>query len=140
VEEVGLLYERLGQQRISGLVIGYLLICDPPHQSLAQLQMALGVSAGSVSTVVRKLEAYGFLERAAVPGSRRRHYRIAEGSWRRTAAARLHEIGNMRRIAERGISLIPSGSRRRGARLQEMKAFYAFLEREMSALFRRWEG
>jgi len=139
VEEMGLLYEKMGQARIPGLIIGYLLICKPPHRTMREIQEALGISAGSVSTEVRKLESFGFLERAAKPGSRKKHYRIQEGALSRTMAGRMHFVGIMRRIAEKGLALLPARETSRGARLREMHEFYAFMERELPRLFQRWE-
>lgn len=138
VEEMGLLYERMGQPRIPGLIMGYLLICDPPHQTTGQIQHALDVSAGSVSTLVRKLEEFEFLERAVVPGSRSKHYRIKEGAWPKLMASRMHAITDLRRLAERGLSLMPKGSVKRATRLREFREFYGHMEREMPKVLRRW--
>jgi DNA-binding MarR family transcriptional regulator len=54
---------------------GWLLICDPPQQSLTQLADALSVSKASVSTVARQLREAGMAER--LPSPNRQHlYRV----------------------------------------------------------------
>ncbi|MBA3470937.1 MAG: hypothetical protein H0T53_14985 [Herpetosiphonaceae bacterium] len=76
VEKVGLLYEQVGLQRMAGRILGWLLICDPPAQSAADLAAALDASKGSISGITRQLfqpvhrqrletmrNIYGFFER-----------------------------------------------------------------------------
>ena len=41
VEEVGLLFEHAGLPRMAGRILGWLLICDPPHQSPGELAEVL---------------------------------------------------------------------------------------------------
>jgi len=139
VEEMGIFYERLGQPKIQGLIMGYLLVCEPAHQTTGQIQEALGVSAGSVSTLVRKLEEHQFLERAVVPGSRGKHYRIMEGAWTRLMVSRQHVFTKMREMGDKGLALMPRSGGPDAARLREFRGFHAFMEREMPRLFRRWE-
>jgi DNA-binding IclR family transcriptional regulator len=61
------LFELLGGPRTMGRVYGWLLICDPPQQSLTQLADALSVSKASVSTVARELQEAGMVERLPSP-------------------------------------------------------------------------
>ena len=62
VEEFGLLYEQMGGTRMAGRVSGYLLMCDPPVQSLTQIAEALGVSKAAVSGAARVLLQFGVVE------------------------------------------------------------------------------
>jgi len=47
VEEFGLLYEEMDGTRMAGRVSGWLLLCDPPAQSLTQIAVTLGREQGS---------------------------------------------------------------------------------------------
>ena len=47
-EEVGLFFERSGMTRMAGRILGWLLVCDPPHQTLNDLAEALGRYASGV--------------------------------------------------------------------------------------------
>ena len=77
VDRMGLFFELLGATRTMGRIYGWLLICDPPQQSLGQLAEALSVSKASISTVARQLLEGGMVERLPAPtvntstGSRR---------------------------------------------------------------------
>jgi len=57
VDRIGLFFEMLGAPRTMGRVYGWLLICDPPQQSLTELAEVLSVSKASVSTVARSCAA-----------------------------------------------------------------------------------
>jgi DNA-binding transcriptional regulator GbsR (MarR family) len=68
----------LGATRTMGRVYGWLMICDPPQQSLSQIAEALSVSKASVSTVARQLRKGGMIQRLPA-ASREHHYRVAPG-------------------------------------------------------------
>ena len=62
VEDVGLLLEQGGILAWPGRIVGWLLICDPPHQSTSQLAQVLGASKASISTMTRLLIQMGLVE------------------------------------------------------------------------------
>jgi DNA-binding transcriptional regulator GbsR (MarR family) len=76
VERVALMYERNGIPRIAGRILGWLLICDPPAQTAAELAAALHVSKGSISTMTRLLLSLGLIEHTSVRGDRRDYFHI----------------------------------------------------------------
>lgn len=55
VEDISLYFEQMGLPRMAGRVLGVLLICDPPAQSLTDLCERLQASKSSVSTTTRLL-------------------------------------------------------------------------------------
>src|SRR2546430_4862439 len=69
-EETAVVLEGMGLPRAYGKLLGWLLICDPPQQSSAELAQALDLSAGSVSTGTRMLENAALIRRVAAPGRR----------------------------------------------------------------------
>lgn len=139
VEEVGLLFELSGMPRMAGRIIGWLSIADPPHQSLAELAEALQASKGSISTMTRLLIQGGILERISLPGERRDYFCIKLGAWSELIKQRLAHIKAIREIAERGLELLESDNPQRRQRLEEMRDFHAFFERELPRLNNRWE-
>ena len=74
-EEFGLAFEQFGITRMAGRILGWLLVCEPPHQSPQDLQDALQASKGSISTNIRMLERLNFVERISLPGDRRTYFR-----------------------------------------------------------------
>jgi DNA-binding transcriptional regulator GbsR (MarR family) len=80
VDRMGLFFELLGATRTMGRIYGWLLICDPPQQSLTELADALSVSKASISTVARQLLEGGMVERLPSP-NRQHRYRVTPGGF-----------------------------------------------------------
>ena len=78
VEELGHMFADLGAVPMMGRVMGRLLICDPPEQSLTELSEYLGASKGSISTTARQMLAAGMIQKVPRPGDRAHYYRISD--------------------------------------------------------------
>jgi DNA-binding transcriptional regulator GbsR (MarR family) len=139
VEDVGLLLEEGGLPRMAGRILGWLLICDPPHQSTKELAETLQASKGSISTMTRLLIQLGVIERVALPGLRRDHFQIKPGGWSQMVMRDIAEISTGYQLAERGLQLLDGRPAEQQERLKEARDLYAFLEREYPRLIERWE-
>jgi DNA-binding transcriptional regulator GbsR (MarR family) len=139
VEDVGLLLEEGGLPRMAGRILGWLLICDPPHQSTKELAETLQASKGSISTMTRLLIQLGVIERVALPGQRRDHFQIKPGGWSQMVMRDIAEISTGYQLAERGLQLLDGRPVESQERLKEARDLYAFLEREYPRLIERWE-
>jgi DNA-binding transcriptional regulator GbsR (MarR family) len=140
VDETGLLLENAGLPRIAGQVLGWLQVCDPETQSLADIATALGVSRASASTSTRLLEQVGLLERTILPGDRRDYYRISRDAWHRFMQTRIDTMRRLRQNADHGLRVLEAESPDRRRRLERMRRLYAFLEREMPRLLERFDA
>lgn len=137
-EEVGVALAQMGTTPAYGKLLGWLLICDPPAQTTAQLCEAVGLSKASVSTGMRVLEQSGLVRR--VPTSGRGHaYEMHRDAFARaidpTAKMRLFID-----VVQRGIDLIGDEDAPRARRLRHTRDFYAFMIERTPALmeeFRR---
>lgn len=138
VEEAGLLFELMGLPRMAGRIFGWLLISNPPHQSLGELAESLQASKGSVSTMTRLLIQISLIERISLPGKRRDYFRIKINAWSQLTEQRLAQITAFRQLAERGLKLFEEENPLR-LRLEEMRDIHAFWERELPVLNDRWE-
>lgn len=139
VEDVGLLLERRGHPRMAGRILGWLLICDPPHQSIDDLAETLDASKASISTMTRLLVQMDLLERVGLPGERRDYFRIKPGAWAELMRETMEEILLARRLTERGLELLEGKPVELKQRLKEARAMYAFFEEEFPILLERWE-
>jgi DNA-binding transcriptional regulator GbsR (MarR family) len=139
VEDVGLLFEQAGLPRMAGRVLGHLLTAEPPHQSADDLAKALRASKGSISTTTRLLMQIYFIERISLPGDRRDYFRIAPNVWTKMSRARAPQITQIRQLAERGLAILDGAPEEQRQRLEEMRDFYAWYERELPALIDRYE-
>jgi len=139
LEKWGMRFEHLGGTRMMGRVLGWLLICDPPHQTAKEVAKALGVSIGSISITTRGLEQFGMIERIGIPGERSAHFRIAPGVWVRMMRIRLDHLNGMRELAEEGMGLFPGRHRKVTRRLREIRDYCAFMSEEIPPLLEQWE-
>ncbi len=146
VEEIGLFFANAGLPRMPGRILGWLLVCEPAHQSAEDLAAALRVSSGSISMAVRMLVQAGAVERYALTGSRRTFYRLRPGFWLREAEEKAKLAADWRKLADRGLAMLsdhpgdtPSEDQAaRSLRLEEMRDMYAFLETEYAQIDARW--
>ncbi|MEX1256417.1 MAG: MarR family transcriptional regulator [Gemmatimonadota bacterium] len=138
VEEVALFLEPGGMPRIAGRIVGYLLVCDPPHRSAAQLAEELSVSRGSVSTMVRMLRTTGLLEPAPVPGERAIHLRLSDDGFEAVFEHQIRQVSAFGELASKGLTVLRGAPSERTRRLRLLAALYGFYEREMPGLLERW--
>jgi DNA-binding transcriptional regulator GbsR (MarR family) len=139
VEEVGLMFERVGFPRMSGRIFGWLLISEPPQQSTSELAKTLQASKGSISTMTRLLIQIGLIERVGLPGKRRDYFQIKPHAWSQMTKQRIAQITTFRELAEKGLSILEGAPNHLRERLQEMRDIHAFWERELPLLDQRWE-
>jgi DNA-binding MarR family transcriptional regulator len=138
VDRMGLFMERVGGPRTMGRVYGWLMICDPPHQSLTELATALGVSKASVSTTARLLQEAGMIERFPAP-NRQHRYRITPGGWTQVLRTQLAGVRMGLETLEYGLSVISADRPEQRARLEDSRDFFLFGEFDANQLIRRWE-
>lgn len=139
IEEVGLFFETRGVQRMAGRVMGWLLICDPPHQSADELAEALMASKGSISTSTRLLMQFGMVEKTSLPGQRRDYFVISPNCWNNAIREAQNKITEFRIIAERGLDVLKNKDPQVKQRLETMHDMYFFLEQEWGALIEKWQ-
>lgn len=138
VEELGVWFERLGWPRMAGRVIGWLLVCDPPEQTMQELAEQLHASMGSVSTMTRMLGQVGVIERVSLPGSRRVRFRVCPSAWTRSVEEQLERTRSLHEIAERGLALLSDSDPARQTRLKIMRTYTRFYLDELPRLIALW--
>lgn len=140
VEDMGVVMEADGRPRIAGLILGWLLICEPPHQSFSDLVDALGVSKGSVSNMTRQLMEAGMIERHAVRGDRQTYFRMAPDAWVRVLQRQVKALRQVAETAERGLALVKERDPDADAwRLREMRDLNLIAARRMPTLIGEFE-
>lgn len=138
IERVGVFFESAGSTRMHGRILGQLLVCDPPEQSTSQLAEALMASKGSISTGTRVLIQMGMVEKVRLPGDRQHYFRLRPNAWEQSMRARMGAITVFRELCDDGLAALGEVSDDQRARLEEMRDFYAFLEREFPVLIDHW--
>lgn len=111
--------------RAMGLILGYLLVCEPAEQTSPAMQAQLGLSAGSVSGMIGMLVDSGLVARIKKPGDRKWYYLIAKDSWQRTIQLRLKSIKNFHQTAEKGMAVSDN------YRMRELYTVFGFFAEEL---------
>lgn len=133
IERVGRFWESIAGSRTAGRILGWLMICEPQHQSSADLMRALAISSGSASTQTRQLENLGLVERITFPGDRSSYYHLPEKVWSKVAND-LSRLVEMRKVAEAGANVLPEN---RPERVTELGVVANFLIDEWTSLMER---
>lgn len=138
VDRFGLFFEMLGGPRTMGRVYGWLMVCDPPQQSLTQLARTLSVSKASVSTTARQLQEAGMVQR--LPSSNRQHhYRIAPGGFTNVLNVQLSRMTLGIDAADFGLSLLDKKHTEQRERLEDFRDFCEFSSHDYrDEMVRRW--
>lgn len=139
LEDFGLYFEQFGLPRTAGRILAWLLVCDPPHQTMHDLVEVLQVSKSSISTASRMLIQSGLVDKVSLPGKRRDFYRINNEAWTHAWLSHVKQTAVMRQMAAQGLALLVDKTPEQRHRLQDMHDLYAFLEREMPLLLERWQ-
>jgi hypothetical protein len=119
-----------------GRVTGYLLICDPPEQTVAEIADALQASRSAIGTQVSMLETWGSLAKLRAPGERADRVKLKGVT--ATALESPAEYGALAAVARHGLEVLKDAPPERRARLLEMAAFAEFLLDRLPKLANEW--
>jgi DNA-binding transcriptional regulator GbsR (MarR family) len=135
-EDAAVVLEGMGLPRAYGKLLAWLMVCDPPQQSSADLAAALDLSKGSVSMGTRILENNRLIRRVPGPG-RHKVYEMTEDAIMRATQSDNYRI--FRELMDRGVAILGGDEAPRAARLRHNRDFYAFMERELPKLVERFK-
>jgi DNA-binding transcriptional regulator GbsR (MarR family) len=124
--------QHFGLPPITGRILGWLLICDPPEQSAGQIADAIGASRASLTTSMRLLTAGEFVRRRHRPGERTTYFRIDDDAWERVIRQRIIGMASLREITEDAMALIGPDSER-ASRVRAAHAFFGWLAEAFAA-------
>src|SRR5580698_7796496 len=105
-----------------GRLLGYLSVCDPPEQTIAELAEALLASRSAIAGAVKSLEAIGQVRRSRSAGDRMDRVHIDLSS-PNAMGLDITEYTEMRDLIAEGLQLLADASIERRASLVEMSAF-----------------
>src|SRR5258708_13449988 len=89
VERVAAVFaQHFGLPPITGRILGWLLICDPPEQSAGEIAGAIGASRASLTTSMRLLTVGNLLVRRHRPGERTTYSRIHDDACEKWTTSR----------------------------------------------------
>lgn len=124
--------QHFGLPPITGRILGWLLICDPPEQSAGEIADAIGASRASLTTSMRLLTVGDLVRRQTRPGERTTYYRIEDDAWEKVIRQRIVAMASFRDITHDAMALIGPNNERT-ARVRAAHAFFGWLSECFSA-------
>ena len=121
-----------------GRVLGYLLVCEPPEQSIAELSEALLASCSAITGALDVLERLHALQRSRAAGERMDRVRLdfSSAEARGFDITEYQELGD---LAREGLEVLKDASDERKADALEMAAFADFLVEQTRRMQQEWE-
>ena len=126
-----------GMTPMAGRMWGWLLLCDPPEQTAAQIAEALQASRGAVSGTARILTTAGFIRRTTRRGDRREYFSSPPEALDSMLSNASVIYRQLRVIAEHGLEAAEETPGAR-ARMQEFHDVMAFIEVEVPRVIDRF--
>ena len=122
--------DHYGLPPITGRILGWMMICDPPEQSAGEIAAAIGASRASLTTNMRFLTASGLVRRLTRPGGRTSYYRMDDGMWDAVVRRRIASMLSFSRITLDGMTLVGPDSPR-AARLRAAHEFFDWMAKAL---------
>ena len=121
-----------------GRVLGYLLVCEPPEQSIAELSEALLASRSAITGALDVLERLHSIHRSRAAGERMDRVRLDFGSAesRGFDITEYQELGD---LAREGLDVLKDAPPERRADALYMAAFADFLVERTRLMKEEWE-
>lgn len=138
-DHVGRFYaRRYAYPPMVGRVLGYLLVCDPPAPTIAELSDALLASRSAITGALAVLERIGAVQRSRTAGERMDRVSLDFSSAQAQGfdVTEYQELGD---LAREGLRVVERAAPERRATLLEMEAFADWLVERMRALQSEWE-
>lgn len=139
-DHAGRLYaNRYGMAPMVGRLLGYLAICDPREQSIAELAEALLASRSAIAGAVNALDTLGMVRRSRAAGERMDRVRI-DLTGPRSMGFDVTEYREQGDLAREGLALLAGEPLERRAVLLEWAAFADFLAARLPAMEQDWHA
>ncbi|MDZ7718819.1 MAG: hypothetical protein U5K72_08395 [Balneolaceae bacterium] len=139
VEKFSLKIEEFGHPRIYGQILGWLLICEPPHQSFSDLTENLGISKASVSNTTRMLMERELIEKVRLEGERQIYFKLKKGSLIEFMEKQLKLTLDLESITKKGLELAKKENNKDPERLQKANDFHRFLAEQTKDLIDKYK-
>lgn len=138
IERFALTMVETGLPRMPARVFAALLVAKDARLTAGELADRLRVSPAAISGAVGYLTQVRLVARERDPGRRRDHYRIYDDLWYEAIMHRDEMLARWDQDLLFGIEAVGGADTEAGARLDEMRRFFAYLRGELPHLLARW--
>ncbi|HEY7631816.1 MAG TPA: hypothetical protein VH817_13995 [Thermoleophilaceae bacterium] len=139
-DHAGRFYARqYGYPPMVGRVLGYLLVCDPRDQTIAELSEALLASRSAITGALDVLERIHVIRRSRAAGERSDRVRLDFPS-AQSQGFDVSEYQQLGDLAREGLEVLSDAPAERRKELLQMAALADFLVERIGALRQEWEA
>jgi DNA-binding transcriptional regulator GbsR (MarR family) len=138
VDKVGLFYESAGVPRISGRIVGLLLVVEEP-MSPEEMSKILGVSRSSISTNLAVLRLYKFIEEVRYPGDRKEFFKYSENAMENILRIKLSQYDPFRTILQEGMDYLKNKNSNQD-KISDLLKYLELEENHFHQLMQNWKN
>ena len=137
-DHAGRFYARqYGFPPMAGRLLGYLTVCEPEHQTIAELADALMASRSAINVAIKALETHHLVQRTRAAGERVDRVSLILGGIEGNGFD-AEVYSKQGAVASEGLELLKDSKPERQAWLEEMAALTEFLAEKMPTLQEEW--
>lgn len=140
VEKLGTFYERSGLNPVAARILALLLVADEHDLTFEQIQVTLGVSKSATSTSINLLLNTEKIEQISKLGQRKRYFRNRIAHWKDDIQRSYEHLGFFSELLKTNLRQRPGDTIEFNQSMKELIDFLDFLQRELPALYRKWES
>ncbi len=139
VEDMGVVFERLGRTPMSGRVFAYLLLADPHYQPFDDIVEFLGASKSAVSNALTLLQQDSSVSYVTFSGDRKRYFKIDTHGWLKQLKAGARNLAQFNDMLK-GVYAFrkENGSGEFNKELLKLLDFQNYLSREIDNAIEKW--
>lgn len=139
-DQAGSFYAReYGFPPVTGRLLGYLTVCDPPQQAINDLAGTLLASRSAITGAVRQLEGYHAVRRTRAAGDRLDRVSLDPAAGLRPKGFSPAPYLEQAALAREALALLGDASPERRAVLADAAAFYDFLAKRLPEVLAEWQ-
>jgi DNA-binding MarR family transcriptional regulator len=139
-DRAGRFYSRqYGFPPVTGRLLGYLAVCDPPQQTIADLAEALRASRSAITGAVNQLETFRAVRRVRAAGERVDRVSI-DPAGLEPKGFDPAEYQLQAELAREALALLPADATARRGVLEEAAALSDFLARRLPEVLDEWRA
>ncbi len=141
IEETGLLFESLGLTRMSGRIVGSLLVSTEEMISFNEFTILLNASKSSISTNLKMLVSFGFIKITTLPADRKTYYTLNHDiDWSEILAKELKFLRLFQVILNKAGTLRENKKDKSSVWVQKAVKFNQWVGKEMYAILEKYNN
>ncbi|MGP7998897.1 MAG: GbsR/MarR family transcriptional regulator [Streptosporangiaceae bacterium] len=123
---------------VTGRLLGYLIVCDPPQQTINELAEALLASRSAITGAVRQLESFQAVRRTRAAGDRLDRVSLNPAAGLQPRGFSPAPYQEQAALAREALALLAGAPAERRAVLEDAAAFYDFLAQRLPEVLDEW--